>query len=118
MENKNRTVFELKTFARELRKNQTRVEKDLWFFLRNKKFHGYKFYRQQPIGQYIVDFICKSKNLIIELDGGIHDAQVVYDNKRTELLTQAGFKVIRFWNEEFINNPDDVFKRILLELEK
>lgn len=107
---------ELLEFARELRGNQTDVEKKLWHLLRNKRFFGYKFYREVPIGNYIADFVCKSEKLIIELDGGQHATQKNYDQERTEFLTKQGFKVIRFWNNELNESLEVVLLTILSAL--
>lgn len=106
--------------ARELRKNQTPQEKKLWNILRNHQFYGYEFRRQYPIGDYIVDFICREKKIIIELDGGQHneDKNIISDIKRTEFLNSLGYKVIRFWNNDINNNIDGVFNVIKNELDK
>lgn len=100
--------------ARELRKNLTQQERKLWNLLKNKQFHNLSFRRQHPIGDYIVDFICRSQKLIIELDGGQHniDENIKYDKKRTEFLESLGFKVIRFWNNDIDNNIEGVIKFI------
>jgi very-short-patch-repair endonuclease len=74
--------------ARELRKNLTEAERTLWRHLRLRQFGGYKFRRQQPIGNYIVDYVCLEKRLIIELDGGQHSKQIAYDSERTAWLAQ------------------------------
>jgi very-short-patch-repair endonuclease len=91
---------ELKERARKLRNNMTPAEKDLWYrFLRN---HKYKFLRQKPIGDYIVDFYCPSLKLVIEIDDESHYGEINerYDNKRTEFLNKLNLKVIRFFNKE------------------
>ena len=80
----------LKEKARELRKNMTDTEKALWYHLRAHRFEGYAFRRQYPIHSFIVDFICLEKKLIIEVDGGQHAEQQVYDDKRTAFLEQEG----------------------------
>ncbi len=100
--------------ARELRKNLTQQERKLWNLLKNKQFHNLSFRRQHPIGDYIVDFICRSQKLIIELDGGQHniDENIKYDKKRTKFLESLGFKVIRFWNNDIDNNIEGVIKFI------
>ena len=104
--------------AKLLRKNQTDAEKQLWQTLRRKSFDGLKFRRQQPIGSYIADFVCFSKKLIIELDGGQHNDEnkKEYDLARTKYLESAGFKVLRIWNDEIFNNIDGVIKQIELSL--
>ena len=93
-----------------LRKNMTKQEKILWGILRNNQFHGLKFKRQVPIGDYVVDFVCEIHNLIIELDGGQHSEplNIEYDNQRTEFLKKKRYKVLRFWNNEIDNNLEGV----------
>ena len=100
--------------SRELRKNMTVQERKLWNIIRNRQFFGYRFRRQFPIGQYIVDFVCREKKIIIEIDGGQHNEinNIEYDKKRTEFLNSEGFKVIRFWNNEIDNNIDGVYKKL------
>ena len=102
------------TLARKLRKNMTPQELKLWGILRNRKFKNLTFKRQYPIGDYIVDFICKEKWLIIEIDGGQHNTPdaIEYDRIRTEYLNNRGFNVIRFWNNDIDNNIDGVFSVI------
>ena len=104
--------------AKELRTNMTSAEKILWYNLRAHRFHHYKFRRQVPIGKYIVDFVCFSADLIIEVDGGQHMENKSYDDERTYFLQQKGFRVIRFWNNEVLKNMDDVLRKILKELLK
>ncbi len=103
----------MKTLARNLRKNQTDAEKIIWYQLRNRNLCGYKFRRQHPIGNYIVDFVCIDKKLIIELDGGQHQLQKEADLERTKTLNQMGFKVLRFWNNSVLENPDAVLGQVL-----
>ncbi|GHW02424.1 hypothetical protein AGMMS50249_2100 [candidate division SR1 bacterium] len=101
-------IHNLKPLAKELRNNQTRAEKKLWYdFL--SKYH-YKFQRQKPIEGYIVGFFCNELKLIIEVDGDSHfsDDAIKYDQRRTEILESVGFKVIRFTNEEVYNHFDAV----------
>lgn len=104
--------------ARNLRKNSTIQEKRLWNLLKNHKFHGLKFKRQQPIGNYIVDFICKEAKIIIEIDGSQHNEfkNKEYDNERTVFLNSLGYKVIRFWNNEIYENIEGVIKKIEQEI--
>ena len=102
-----------KTVSRQLRKNMTNAEKVLWQKLRLKQLNGYKFRRQCPIGSYIVDFVCFDKKLIIELDGSQHADQVVYDLKRTQWLESQGFEVLRFWNNQVLNEIESVMNLIL-----
>jgi very-short-patch-repair endonuclease len=86
--------------ARKLRQTNTVPEVKLWQYLRNRRFMGLKFRRQYPVGPYVVDFVCLSHKLVIELDGGQHTEQLDYDNKRTEYLEHFGFRVLRFWNTD------------------
>ncbi|MEK9185253.1 MAG: DUF559 domain-containing protein, partial [Patescibacteria group bacterium] len=94
-----------------LRKNETEAEKNLWQSLR-KNLTGHHFRRQQIIGNFIVDFVCLEKSLVIEVDGDIHDYQKTEDEERTEFLKQRGFQVIRFRNEEVLDNLEEVVKKI------
>ena len=103
--------------ARALRNNPTDAEKHLWQKLKSKQLNGYKFRRQFPIGNYIVDFICLKEKLIIELDGGQHLQQVSYDKQRETWLKGQGFRVLRFWNDEILNHVDEVLEKILSELD-
>ncbi|WP_309570070.1 endonuclease domain-containing protein [Actinobacillus ureae] len=89
----------------------------LWQELRAKRFIGIKFQRQQVIGFYIVDFICFSKKLIIELDGIQHVERQSYDEQRTKYLNQQGFKVLRFWNSEIHTELDSVLDTIFYALD-
>jgi DNA repair protein RecO (recombination protein O) len=100
--------------SRELRKNQTDVERKLWHHLSQKQLEGYRFRRQHPIGdKYIVDFICLESKLVIELDGGQHSQQQEYDSKRTEFLESEGYRVLRFWNNDIVENIEGVVTSIL-----
>ena len=98
--------------ARSLRRNSTSAEQTLWQYLRHKRFKSLKFRRQYPIGPYIVDFVCLNKKLIIELDGSQHLKQVAYDTERTEYLEYLGFRVLRFWNNEVLNQLPSVLRMI------
>ena len=104
--------------ARILRKNSTIQEKRIWNLLKNHQFHGLKFKRQQPIGDYIVDFICKEAKVIIEIDGGQHNEteNIIADENRTKYLENKGYKVIRFWNNEVYENVEGVIKKIEQEI--
>ena len=99
--------------ARELRKNSTDVERLLWKHLRAKRLVPSKFKRQEPIGNYIVDFVCYKSRLIIELDGGQHADQQEYDDKRAAWLESQGFVMLRFWNNDVTENLEGVVQRIL-----
>jgi type I restriction enzyme M protein len=92
--------------ARELRKKQTPTEEVMWEMLRDRRFLGLKFRRQHQIGDYIVDFYCDEKRVVVELDGGIHESRRDKDQKRDSYLQSSGFRVIRFKNEEFFDDMD------------
>lgn len=100
-------------FAKYMRKNPTEAESILWLFLKNKQT-GYKFRRQHPIGDYIVDFVNLYSGTIIEIDGGYHkeEQQKIYDETRTQYLTSKGYTVIRFSNEEVMAKPEEVINKI------
>ena len=101
----------LRQYARDLRKKSTDAEKHLWYNLRANRM-GYKFKRQVPIGSFVVDFVCIEKRLIIELDGGQHQANQVYDARRTTELSQRGFRVFRFWNHDVLLQSEAVTEMI------
>ncbi len=105
-------------YARTLRKQATNAEKLLWHYLRAKQLGGLKFRRQQPIGKYIVDFICFSHKLVIELDGGQHaqPSNQRRDQQRDTWLQEQGFKVLRFWNNDVVNNIEGVVETIHYEI--
>ena len=92
--------------ARRLRADMTEAEKRMWYLLRRGQFGGLKFRRQVPIGPYIIDFACLSERLVIELDGGQHDANAEEDARRTAWLEAQGYRVLRFWNNEVFENLD------------
>jgi very-short-patch-repair endonuclease len=100
------------TVARKLRKNATRVEAILWNQLRTKQIEGVKFRRQQPIIGFIVDFIAFEKKLIVELDGGQHAVSREKDCERDRLLAEAGYKVLRFWDNQVLQNLSGVLETI------
>ncbi len=103
--------------SRELRKNMTPQEKKVWNLLKNRQFYGFRFRRQCPLGSYIVDFVCREKKIIIEIDGGQHnhDDDKEYDKKRTEYLKSLGFRVIRFWNNDIDKNLEGVYRKLQME---
>jgi very-short-patch-repair endonuclease len=102
----------LDVFARELRNSSTDTERLLWRYLRNSQFEGVKFRRQQPIEAYIVDFVSFDKRVVIELDGGGHAENKEYDEKRDASLRANGFIVLRFWNNDVIENISGVLEVI------
>ena len=103
----------MRQLARSLRKNQTDAERKLWRCLRARELCGFKFRRQYPIAPYIVDFICVEKQLIVEIDGGQHVTMTELDNRRTEFLNARGYRVLRFWNNEVLQQLDAVLARNL-----
>jgi very-short-patch-repair endonuclease len=104
--------------ARELRVHQTPQEQQLWQELRAKRFAGFKFRRQEPIGRYIVDFVCFWARLVIELDGGQHGENVPHDENRDGWLREQGFTVLRFWNSDWTAHKESVLEKIWQELNK
>ena len=108
---------QLKERSRGLRKNLTDAEQKLWQKLRNKQIYDHKFRRQFVLGNYIVDFICLDKRLIIEVDGGQHMENVGYDSQGDEWLKKQNFKVLRFWNNQVLSEIDSVLEVIVKKLE-
>jgi very-short-patch-repair endonuclease len=102
----------IRSRARALRNNPTDVEKLLWRQLRMWQLDGYKFRRQQPLGNFIVDFVCLDKRLIVELDGGQHAERSDDDANRDAWLSKQGFTVLRFWNNDVLKNVTTVTERI------
>lgn len=94
--------------ARELRSDMTIAEQIIWQAIRGEQIKGQKFRRQYVIGAYIADFACVKEKLVIELDGGQHQEQVEYDEKRTGYLQAQGWRVLRFWNNDVMGNMDGV----------
>jgi very-short-patch-repair endonuclease len=107
------------SLAKHLRSNMTSAERNLWYRLRAKRLNGFKFYRQVPIGPYIVDFVNHEFGLVIELDGATHSDSpaLKYDAARTEFLQVHGYQVIRTWNHEVFENISGVCDRIVFTLE-
>ena len=100
--------------AKTLRAHQTDAEQRLWYHLRAHRFMDLKFRRQKPIGSYIVDFVCWEQKLIIEIDGGQHAEQVGYDQRRDAWLRGQGYTVLRFWNNEVLQQLEEVLEQIRL----
>ena len=100
--------------AKTLRKNITKQEYKLWEIIRAGRFYGYKFKRQTPVGNYIVDFVCRQEKIILEIDGRQHneDENVINDNERTAYLNSKGYKVYRFWNNEIDKNIDGIYQKL------
>ena len=94
------------------------AEQALWYLLRHRQIFGLKFRRQHPFGDYILDFVCLENRLVIEVDGGQHVKQVEYDENRTQKLQAAGFRVIRFWDNEVLKEIESVKERIWLVVQE
>jgi very-short-patch-repair endonuclease len=97
---------------RGLRNEMTDAEKALWKLPRCRQVSGFKFRCQHPFGDYILDFVCLERKLVIEVDGGQHGERTKYDEIRTENLLQDGFRVLRFWNTEVLREIEAVKERI------
>jgi very-short-patch-repair endonuclease len=104
-------------FARQLRKNSTDAERLFWSRVRAGRLGDFKFKRQQPIGDCIVDFVCVQGRLIVELDGGQH-ASSTSDQYRDRRLNAEGYRVLRFWNNEVLGNIDGVIETVMQNLER
>jgi very-short-patch-repair endonuclease len=100
--------------AKTLRSHQTEAEQKLLYHLRAHRFKDLKFKRQKPIGSYIVDFVCVERMLIVEIDGGQHSEQVEYDQRRDAWLRSQGYIVLRFWNNEVMQQLEGVLEQIRL----
>ncbi len=100
--------------ARRLRRTSTEAERKLWSLLSSAQLNGVKFRRQHPIGTYVVDFVSLDSKLVIEIDGGHHNIDDVQksDESRTAWLTGEGYSVLRFWNNDVINNTEGVIESI------
>ena len=107
-----RTTEAIQERARELRRDQTPAERELWARLRGKQLCGLKFRRQHPIGRCIVDFCCVASKLVIEVDGDSHAFQEEYDSARTAYLEERGYRVIRFTNQQVHRQLDDVLAEV------
>mgnify|MGYP003972765117 FL=1 len=103
----------IKQNARDLRKNMTDAERTLWSRIKSRRLQGFRFRRQHPVGNYIVDFVCLELKLVIELDGGQHMDQQQYDERRDSFLKAQGFTVLRFWNNKVMKEVDGVLESIL-----
>ena len=102
--------------ARELRNNLTDAEHCLWQKLKRRQVKGVKFRRQQPIGHFIVDFVCFECRVIVELDGGQHAEQLHNDEQRTRWLEAQGYRVLRFWNNDVLANTEAVAQAVFDEV--
>ncbi len=105
-----------KKLQRNLRNQPTDAEQRLWQYLRGRQLEDCKFRRQHPFGDYILDFACLERRIAVELDGGQHADDLVYDARRTACLEKAGFTVLRFWNNEVFENVEGVVEVIMAAL--
>lgn len=111
------SLFILKNrVQRLLRSNMTEAERRLWQRLRGKQLYGWKFRRQHPYGDYVLDFVCLEARLVVEVDGGQHAEQRQEDEDRDANLRAAGFQVLRFWNHHVMQQLDDVMEAIVAAL--
>ena len=102
--------------ARHLRRAQTDAERRLWYRLNNRQLAGHKFVRQEPIGPYFADFVCRERKLVVELDGSQH-AESEHDQVRDAFLVACGYRVLRFWNRDVMQNLNSVLDTIFAVLE-
>lgn len=116
MPRKKRSNPKTMNLAGKLRKNPTPAERKLWAHICNEQL-GVKFRRQHAVGNFIPDFVCIEKKLILELDGSQHLEQEEYDEERTKFLEAEGYRVIRSWNNDVIKNLDGVILSIMYSLE-
>jgi len=105
---------EQRRFARQLRQQLTDAEIRLWYHLRGRRLHGFRFRRQHPIGPYFADYVCLEVGLIVELDGGQHNTckGLDHDAIRSDVLAARGFEVLRFWNNDVLQNTHGVLEAI------
>ena len=104
-------------WPRALRNAPTDMESRLWQRLRQRQIENCKFRRQHPFGDYILDFVCLERKVVVELDGGQHAQTNEYDGKRSRYLEQAGYVVLRFWNSEVSENLEGVLEVIRASVE-
>jgi very-short-patch-repair endonuclease len=103
--------------ARALRRDSTDAERRLWAVLRDRRLAGYRFRRQYPVGDFVVDFACTKHNLVVEADGGQHSDNEA-DLRRTAFLQREGWRVVRFWNNDVLANTEGVVETILRALQE
>jgi len=107
-----------RTRARSLRSHSTDAEQLLWTNLRRRQLEGFYFRRQHPLLEYIVDFVCMEAKVVVELDGGQHQQQAPYDARRDARIAEAGFTVLRFWNNQVFEELPEVLEVIVQTLRK
>jgi very-short-patch-repair endonuclease/predicted GNAT family N-acyltransferase len=106
------------TRARSLRRNMTEAEIAVWGLMRSRQIEGHRFRRQVPLGPYIVDFACHTARLIVEIDGGQHDQSSTEETERNRFLEGQGYRMLRFWNNDVLTNPEGVWVMISTALAK
>src|SRR5229473_8333722 len=102
--------------ARDLRRDGSRAERKVWELLRARRIGGAKFRRQHPIGPYFADFACLSRKLVIEVDGDHHAFQIEADARRTATMEREGWRILRFWANEVVQNPEGIWSAIEIAL--
>lgn len=103
----------MKERAQSLRRNMTDAGNRVWYYLQNRRLGGYKFVREHVIGNYIADFVCREKKLVIKIDGSQLMDAIEYDSLHTKDLKHRGYRVLRVWNHEVFNNIQGVMDSIL-----
>ena len=106
------TIGRTNPYARRLRRDSTEAEQRLWYYLRSRRLGGFKFRRQVTLGRFIADFACVEARLIVEADGGQHNDK--RDAARTEYLEGLGWKILRFWNNDVLQQTNAVLEVILV----
>ena len=101
---------------RQLRNTPTDAEHYLWQRLKRPQLENCKFRRQHPFGNYVLDFVCLERGLVVEVDGSQHVESAAPDARRTQFLESAGFIVLRFWNNDVFGNPQGVLEAIQEQL--
>lgn len=107
----------LLSYAKSNRKEDNDAEHHLWYYLRNRRLGGYKFRRQFPVNNYILDFYCSEKKIAIELDGSQHTEHEFYDKRRDDQLKKLGITILRFWDIDVFRNIAGVLEQVVIILE-
>ncbi len=110
--------LDLRKKAQELRNNMTISEKKIWHEVLSRKQLQYRFLRQKPIGNYIVDFYCSTVQLVIEIDGDSHAFQEEYDQERTEYLQKQKIVVVRYTNSDVMTNLSGVYDDLICKIQQ
>lgn len=106
------TTPEIDVAAQRHRRNMTAAEQKLWVALKNRQLNGLRFRSQHPLGRFIADFYCAQVRLVIEVDGPVHNKQADYDAARTQHFDTYGYQVVRFTNQEVLDNLPVVLAKI------